>query len=73
MRGVFSGSHDNQQQHTMKTLSEVPVFRAPGDSAVEHLPSAHGVTPASRDRVPHRAPCFSLCLCLCLCVSLCLS
>ena len=25
-----------------------------GDSAVEHLPSAQGVTPGSWDRVPHQ-------------------
>ena len=42
-----------------------------GGSAVEHLPSAQGVTPRSWDRVPHRAPRVSLCLCLCL--SLCVS
>ena len=29
-----------------------------GNSAVEHLPSALGVTPGSRDRVPHQAPCM---------------
>ena len=30
----------------------------PGGSAVEPLPSAQGVTPGSRDRVPRRAPCM---------------
>ena len=29
-----------------------------GGSAVEHLPSAQGMIPGSRDRVPHRAPCM---------------
>ena len=32
-------------------------------------PKARGralLPPGSQDRVPHRAPCFSLCLCLCL-------
>ena len=46
-----------------------------GGSAVEHLPSAQGVTPGSWDRVPHRAPhresaspsaCVSPSLCVCL-------
>ena len=31
---------------------------APGGSAVEHPPSAQGVTPRSRDRVPRRTPCM---------------
>ena len=41
----------------------------PGDSGVERLPSAQGVTPGSRDRVPRRAPCMepvSLPLSVCL-------
>ena len=29
-----------------------------GGSAVEHLPSAQGVTPGSWDRVPHWTPCM---------------
>ena len=45
-----------------------------GDSAVEHLPSAQGVTPGSWDRVLHRAPhnvpaSPSACVSLCVCVS----
>ena len=44
-----------------------------GGSAVS--PSAHVVTPGSRDRVPHWAPCREPASppCLCLCLSLCVS
>ena len=52
----------------IKIISKVsPILGCLGGSVVEHLPSALGVVPGSRDRVPHRAPqgaCFSLCLCL---------
>ena len=33
-----------------------------GGSVVEHLPSAQGVTPGPRDRVPHRAASPSACV-----------
>ena len=51
-------------------IEKKPIPGHLGGSAVEHPPSAQGVTLGSQDRVPHpgslQGACFSLCLCLCL-------
>ena len=47
-----------------------------GGSVVEHLPLARGVTPESRDQVPHQAPCMepaSPSACVSTSLSLCVS
>ena len=59
------------------TLAHCSVFSAEkpgsghlGGSVVEDLPLAQVMIPGSWDRVPHRAPCFSLYVSASLCVSL---
>ena len=49
----------DEHKHILSKAFKITFFQGRlGGSMVWRLPSAQGVIPESRDRVPHRAPCM---------------